>query len=199
VNLRVCKALSRRPLSGTWYRALELLPKILKDPLATKQTKRWEGRFTPARLTTPPFALLYLCENQVLTLREVEAIYGPLIPGRIVAVPDRPLVIINVEVQLHNVVDLTDPSQQQLLRLEPQELSGNWESYVRQRQLAPTHELAKALFDVPEVEAFLVPSAKSFEEKNLNVFPAKLRKGSLVRFYDPLSQKHCRIKGKARR
>jgi hypothetical protein len=56
----------------------------------------------------------------------------------------------------------------------------------------------RPLFDVPEVEAFLTPSAKSPDERNLNVFPAKLRKGSHVQFHDPLAVKTHAIKGKSR-
>jgi RES domain-containing protein len=194
VNLAACRALRRRPLSGTWYRALEL--QFLKTPLSTKHTKKYAGRYTPGSRVRKPFSVLYLCENQVLTLREVEAIYGALDPGRIVPDPHRAWAVINVAVELQAVVDLTDPAQLKLLDVSVAELTGVWDWYNRKNLLAPTQQLGLALFNVPQIEGFLSPSAKSPDEKNLNVFPANLRKGSHIRFRDPLAGKLRTLKGK---
>jgi RES domain-containing protein len=194
VKLAACRKLKRGPLSGTWYRALEL--PFLKSPLGTKHTTKLPGRYSPAHRRKPSFAVLYLCENHVLGLREVEAIYGSLTAGRIVSAPHRAWAILNVEVALQAVADLTDPSSWKLLGTSVQELTGDWRSDNTNNLVAPTQHLGLALFKVPGLEGFLSPSAKSPKENNLIVFPAKLHKGSHVRFRNPLAGKTHQIKGK---
>jgi RES domain-containing protein len=194
VNLAACRKLLLRPLSGTWYRALEL--EFLKAPLSTKHTKKSAGRFTPGRQLQRSFAILYLCEHQVLTLREVEAIYGTLAPGRTFPDPHRAWALINPDVQLRAVADLTDPAHLQLLSTSVQELTGDWRWYNSKKVLAPTQRLCMALFKIPQLEGFLTPSAKSPDERNLNVFPEKLQKGSRIWFRNPLSGRTHSLTGK---
>jgi hypothetical protein len=140
--------------------------------------------------------VLYLCENQILTLREVEAVYGTLDPGRTIPDPDTAWAVINVGVCLQSVADITDPAQLQLLGVSLQELTGAWKWYNLQNKLAPTQKLGAALFNVSNLEGFLAPSAKSPGEKNLIAFPTKLRKGSTVHFLNPLTKKPHTLKGK---
>ena len=194
MNLAACQVLLRRPLSGTWYRALEL--QFLKSPLGTKHTRTSEGRFNPGSQVKHSFAVLYCSENQVVALQEVEAVYGKLVPGQIVPNPHRPTAVINLDAQLGTVVDLTEPSQWQPLDVSLQLLTGNWSWYNARRFLAPTQELGLALFNEGDVEGFLAPSAKSPEDKSLIIFPARLRKGSAIRYRDPATGKPYTLKGK---
>jgi hypothetical protein len=147
------------------------------------------GRFTPGPGVPKPFDILYLCEHQVLSLREVEAVYGSLEPGRTFPDPQRAWVILNVQVVLQSVIDLTDREQLQTLGTSAQELTGDWRSANTAGTLAPTQQLGVALFTVQGIEAFLTVSAKSPQEKNLNIFPAKLKKGSRVRFRNEFAGK----------
>jgi RES domain-containing protein len=194
VNLKTCRRLRRLPVSGTWYRALEL--QFLKQPLQTRYSRRHAGRFSPGPGVPNPFDILYLCEHQVLSLREVEAVYGSLEPGRTFPNPQRAWVILNVQVVLQPVVDLTDREQLQTLGTSVQELTGDWRSSNTAGTLAPTQQLGVALYHVQGIEGFVTVSAKSPQEKNLNIFPAKLKRGSRIRFRNEFAGKTHSIEGK---
>jgi hypothetical protein len=204
VNLNACSKLRRLPVRSFWYRALKIeylernLRKKKEGPLGAAHTKRDPTRYCPGQLLKNPFEVLYLCEHHVLTLYEVEAIYGPLDPRGILPNPKCAWAIINVHVHLQDVADLTLPDQQDLLGTTTfQTLTGSWRSYLSRNMLAPTQVLAKRLFDLRDFEGVIVPSAKREEEKNLVVFPNWLKAGSLLSFWDPLFQKtHTIPRGK---
>ena len=81
-----------------------------------------------------------------------------------------------------NHYNLTDPSQQSLLDISIQELTGNWDTYAPGD--APTQRLGAALYATRDIEGFLAISAKMPPNKTLIVFPQKLRKGSELVFQD---------------
>lgn len=193
VKLSSCGRLDSAPHSGTWYRAIEL--QFSKAPLRCGHTKTYPGRFTPGNLSSASFSMLYLAEHQALCLHEVEAIYrgrqNAMIPN-----PSRPWAIINVDVRLSSVVDLTAPESQKLLQTSVQELTGDWAFYNSTRTLAPTQKLGVALANVSGVEGFFAPSAKSPDERTLNIFPGKLTKGSFVTFRNPITSKLHSIRGR---
>lgn len=102
--------------------------------------------------------------------------------------------IISVEVSLQGVADLTKMAEQRRLKTNVQELTGDWR-YYHTRTLscpvpeprgtnAPTQDLGEALFGTPYIEGFRAVSAKVPNQKNLIVFPQKLRKGSYLRYRD---------------
>ncbi len=95
--------------------------------------------------------------------------------------------LIDVDVILQSVADLTDPAQQKLLAITVQELTGNWDTYPPGD--TPTQKLGVALFATKKIEGFLTISAKMPKCKTLVVFPQKLIKGSKIEFKDTISPK----------
>jgi RES domain len=199
VNLLGCLALNRSPETGIWYRAIQ--PQFWQTSLATSQTKLLPSRFNEGSAARPQFEVLYLAETQMVSLFEVQALFGsPTQPGGVIANPRRPWTVINVQVQLQDVADLTQVSQQMLLATTAQELTGDWYGYQQRTALtsvsqpigtAPTQALGAALFAVNGLEGFLTLSARLPYHKNLVVFPQKLQPGSRVAFHDPATgQQH---------
>ena len=200
MNLSQCTALQPRPLTGIWYRAIQ--PQFWTTALATYQTRVIPSRFNTGATATPQFELLYLSENHLVALFEVQALLGsPTQPGGIIPHPRQAWTVLNVEVQLHAVVDLTQDFQLQLIETTAQELTGDWRSYQQRRpttsvsrpaRVAPTQALGAALFAVPGLEGFRTLSAKLPYYSNLVVFPQKLQPGSQVVFSDPATgQRHA--------
>ena len=192
MNLGACATLPTIPEVGTWYRAVH--PHYLPVALKTAYTTRYKSRYSPGPGATPPFEICYLAENQVVALFEVEATFGsPLTPGGLVPNPARPWVVLNVEVMLHAVVDLTDFSgTHSVLNTTVQELTGDWKGFhLRSPQtkvkgplgIAPTQALGDALFNAGHVEGFRAVSAKLPYHEVLGVFPQRLRKGSFVKYF----------------
>ncbi len=188
MKLSACKRLTLRPIDALWYRAIAT--KHWKTALKTDHTSQVTTRFNPGNVAKTPFEILYLGESQVVALYEVGAIFGP--PVRPVPNPHQSKMLpIDVSVLLQGVADLTDPSQQTLLDVSIQELTGNWDTYPPGD--APTQRLGAALYATKDVEGFLAISAKMPPNKTLIVFPQKLRKGSELVFPDGITGKTHRI------
>jgi hypothetical protein len=185
--------------TGVWYRAIQ--PQFWQTSLATAQTKVLPSRFNEGSTARPQFEVLYLAETQMVALFEVQALFGsPTPPGGVIANPRRPWMVINVQVQLQDVADLTHVSQQALLATTAQELTGDWYGYHQRSALtsvrqpvgtAPTQALGAALFALSGLEGFLTLSARLPYHKNLVVFPQKLQPRSRIVFHDPATgQQH---------
>ncbi len=188
MNLAACKRLSLQSISGTWYRAISA--SHWKTALRTDQTAQIAGRFSPGKATKTPFDILYLAENQVVAYYEVQAIFGP--PHQPIGDPVKSkILVIDVNVRLKSIADLTATNQQSLLETSVQELTGNWDTYLAGE--APTQRLGSALFGTKNMEGFLAISAKMPRRKTLIVFPQKLRKGSELVFEDVITRKIHRI------
>lgn len=193
MNTSACPLLPTSPLTGTWYRAIQ--PHFLATSLQTSQTKTIPSRFNEGARAIPQFEILYLAETHLVALFEVQALLGsPMSPGGIVPHPRRAWTILNVSVTLHNVVDLTDTSNQGLLQTTAQELTGDWRGYKLRGPgtsvtspvgTAPTQELGAALEALPDIEGFKALSAKLPDQMVLAIFPQKLQPGSQVQFWDP--------------
>jgi hypothetical protein len=189
MNLVSCRLLRRSLEKGTWYRAIQ--PPYWPKALFTRHTLTTPSRFNEGVKATPQFELLYLTENAQVALFEVEALYGS--PTNVTATA-RPYATLNIDVQLHEVVDLTDVSEQSQIETNAQELTGDWRGYdLRSNSgasirhpvgCAPTQELGAALFAEPRLEGFITISAKVPSHRNLVVFPQKLLPRSYVKFYD---------------
>jgi RES domain-containing protein len=190
VNLAGCGSLTTARLSGTWYRAIQ--PQFWHLSLQTSHTKTVSSRFNPSAAANPGFEILYLAENQLVALFEVQALLGsPLPPALVVPNPHHAWVVINVRVQLQQVVDLTDVAQQSLIDTTAQELTGDWRgnqfrgptsSVPAPTGPAPTQELGAALFALADVEGFLAISTKVPTHQSLIVFPERLKPGSHLEF-----------------
>jgi hypothetical protein len=130
----------------------------------------------------------------MVALFEVQALMGsPLVPGGVVSNPAYPWVVINANVSLRAVVDLTDDVSAQVpLGTTAQELTGDWRGYQLRNPgtsvksptgAAPTQNLGLALYNmVPVLEGFITLSARLSYHKILGVFPEHLLPGSTVRF-----------------
>ena len=100
----------------------------------------------------------------------------PTQPGGVIANPCCPWSVLNVQVHLQDVADLTQVSQQTLLATTAQELTGDWQGYQQRNALtsvsepicaAPTQLLGTALFAVSGLEGFVTLSAPLPYNKNL--------------------------------
>ena len=197
MNVAACASLPTHPESGTWFRAIQ--PHFLTTALGTAHSKTIPSRFNIGSSASPQFGILYLAENHMVALFEVQALLGsPLSSGGIVPHPRRAWTILNVAVNLQNVVDLTDPAAQGALTMSAQELTGDWRGYQLRGPhssikgpigTAPTQDLGSALYAVPGVEGFRSMSAKLSDQMVLVVFPQKLQPGSFVQFSDPATGK----------
>jgi hypothetical protein len=170
-----------------WFRAIP--KKHWKTALRTDHTSGIVTRYNPGAAAKTPYEILYLAENPTVALYEVGAIFGP--PDRPIPNPEQRYSIIEVNVSLQSIVDLTDASQQGLLDVSLQELTGNWDTY--DPGAAPTQRLGAALFATKGVEGLVAISAKMPRCRTLIVFPEKLRMGSGLIFEDPILRKTHRI------
>ena len=153
MNLGAVASLTLRPERNTWYRAVD--PRYLPTALSTAHTPRIPSRFSPGPLATRPFEILYLAESHMVALFEVGALFGsPTVPGGTVPHPAGSWTVIPVQVQLSNVADLTNVSEQGRLDTNVQELTGDWRGYQLRGPgtsvslptgTAPTQELGEAL------------------------------------------------------
>jgi RES domain-containing protein len=189
MRLAACETLLIQPVVAKWYRAIPA--EYWKAALGTAHTSRTRSRFSPGNDSDPRFEIIYLADSPSVALYEVSALFGP---------PDRPLAnphqskwgVIDVDVRLNAVTDLTDPVEQKRLGTSAQELTGNWEFLYPQNN-APTQSLGAALFATKHIEGFLAISAKMPLCKALVIFPQKLRQGSELVFSDAITGKTHRI------
>lgn len=202
MNLAACASLTIAPIAGIWYRAIQ--PQFWQTSLQTSHTKSVPSRFSPGPAADPRFEILYLAENHLVALLEVQALLGSPLPlGLVVPNPRHAWVVINVQVRLQYAVNLTITSEQALIGTTAQELTGDWRgnqfrspysSVIAPTGPAPTQELGEALFAFPGLEGFSAISAKVPTHMSLIVFPEKLMPGSYLEFSHPTLRTH-RISG----
>ena len=186
MNLGACASLVVRPETGRWYRAVPL--KHWKAALSTAHTSSIPSRFNEGQ---NQFEILYLAEDSMVAMFEAQALlgspYGAWVQG-----PRKNWLIVNIDVQLQNIADLTRVSQQSLLDTTAQELTGDWRGYQLRGPAAPvsqpaatpapTQQLGEMMHAVPGLEAFVSISAMVPTHRILVVFPKKLEAGSELIF-----------------
>lgn len=211
MNLATCRSLTRGPETGVWYRAVRTMH--WQTALQTEQSKNHASRYNEGATAIRPFDVLYLAENHEVALFEVEALLGsPFADGNGILLPNprHTWVILNVQVRLQGVADLTRVSQQTVIGTTAQELTGDWRGYQRRQShdtvsepmgTAPTQTLGQALFGVRGLEGFRTISARRPARMILAVFPEKLRLGSEIIFADDAGNTHAirPLPGKKRR
>jgi len=194
MRLGNCRWLIKRPLKGTWYRAIQ--PQFWPTLLATSHTATIPGRFNAGNSTRPGFEVFYLAEDQLVALFEVRASLGcPLPGGAYIPNPKGAWTVVNVDIQLNRVAHLTRASQRKLIETTVEELTGDWRGYAFRdpnfavrppnRITAPTQLLGAAMFAAKNLEGFTTYSATWPTRRNRIVFPEKLQTGSYIRFHDP--------------
>jgi len=167
--------------------------------LATAHTATIPGRFNAGNPARPGFEVLYFAEDHTVALFEVQALLGSPYPGAAIAPnPNAAWVIINVEIQLNQVVDLTRASERRLIDTTVEESTGDWRGYLLRNPNpavsppyytnVPTQRLGHAMHEVEKLEGFLTYSARSATRKNLVVFPGKLQAKSFVKFENPITK-----------
>ncbi len=128
MKIGACASLAMTPLTGTWYRAIQL--KFWNSLLATAHTATVPGRFNAGNALHPGFEILYFAENHLVALFEVQALLGsPHPPATYVPNPSTAWVIINVDIQLSQIADLTRVPQRKIIGTTVQELTGDWRGY----------------------------------------------------------------------
>jgi hypothetical protein len=209
MKFAACAALDRSPENRVWYRAIQA--RFWQTALNTAQTRTFPIRYNAGPAATPPFEVLYLAEDHLVALFEVEALLGSSYPGPggvLVPNPRQAWTILNVQVILGQVANLTQVSQQTLIGTTAQELTGDWRGYQQRHPsdsvpqpvgTAPTQALGEALFAVPGLEGFRTVSARLPARMILVVFPQKLQQGSAIEFHDPATGQRHRISPRARR
>ncbi len=195
MNLRQCGHLHRRPLQGTWIRALH--PGYLANPLGAAHSPTHATRFNPGTPADPGFEILYLAEDATLALFEVQALLGSAYPGAafVPSPAGGPWTLIDVQVDLQAVVDFTQHTSRVLIETSVQELTGDWRAYALRKPNrprggihgsdVPTQLLGRRLERIRRIEAFLSYSARVATQRNLMIFPRKLLPGSQLRYRDP--------------
>ncbi len=192
MNLANCSQLPAQTESGIWFRALQ--PQFLPTAISTTHTRALPSRFNAGQLAATPFEVLYLAENHLVALFEVQALLGTPSPGGLVPHPRRAWTLINITVNLANVINLADPQTQRQLNASAQELTGDWRGYqlrgpqtsvIGPNGTAPTQDLGLALYQTPNLEGFITLSAKLPDQKVLVVFPQKLQSPKSIHFWDP--------------
>src|SRR5262245_19423664 len=192
MNLGACPLLNRSPLTGIWYRAIQ--GQHWNTLNRTAHTRTSHGRFNGNTLANPGFEVVYFAENSVVALLEAQAVFGAPAPGGFLSQPRQNWIIINVSVVLQDAADLTDVAEHTKLQTSAQELTGDWKGYLQRvpthsvpqpQGLAPTHELGRALFNLPDLEGFQAVSARVPYHRTLAVIPQKLQAGSTITFVHP--------------
>ena len=194
MNLGACAGLPKNPENRTWFRAIK--PGYSSTALSSAHTKGSRSRFSAGPLLTSAaqFEILYFAEDHQTALFEFGAMLGsPHIPGAAVPNPQIAALILNVQITLQRVCDLTQLGTAQIpLQTTAQELTGDWDGYQSRGPLtsvtapvgiAETQALGEALFQTG-IEGFRSLSAKIPYARTLIVFPTNLRRGSSVVYTD---------------
>ncbi len=186
-----------RPLGGVWYRGINL--RYVAMALQFSHSAAITSRFHLATQFSLTYPLLYLTESPDTALLEVNAVLSP--PGSDLSIPNphSAWAVLNVNVALKAVLDLTDIKVERILQTNFQELTGDWQGYdlrskpgatiKRGAQAAPTQELGLALYRIPGLLGFLTVSSKAPARKNLIIFPDKIKTPAdgKIEFTDPSS------------
>jgi RES domain len=180
-----CSKLSLHPLTGYWFRAVNL--KHWNSRLLSDQSRTSRSRFNSATYASPLYRILYLGENHQVSIYEVGALLGD--PNAPISSPRGSWALMSLQVRLHHVADLSDPGHQKLIATNDQELTGTW---ANNSGTAPTQTLGAALSAHPGLEGFVFPSSKS-GNRNLAIFMDKLDKRSLITFENELDGKIERL------
>jgi len=185
---RVIANINPISLSGTAYRdiALRYLIKKIENLNTIDSSKALSaigsfkrgGRYNLEKV----FEVLYLSNNPVNALLEVEALRETAIGLQGVAKP--PHLLLSVQYELENVIDLTHSATHQILGTSLVELKAAWKNPNNDGINAPTQILGKVLYELKNIEAIKVPSAYVDGAYNLNIFPDRLMDESFVQVYD---------------
>ena len=192
MNLGACARLNFTPENRTWYRAIQ--PGYSPTALSSAHTKGSRSRFSagPLLLSTAQFEILYFAEDHQTAIFEFCAMIGSAAPGRGVPHPGIGVLVLNAQIVLQQVYDLSSVSEQSTIQTNVQELTGDWDGYQSRSVftsvsapvgIAETQTLGESLFSTG-VEGFRSVSAKIPYTRTLMVFPTNMRRGSSVQYIE---------------
>ena len=187
----VLPSLPRKTVHGPWSRAVgyHLLtaappgaaPGSGPQPLWPGGPVVTGGRFTPKG----GHPSVYLAEDPVLALKEVQAVFAP---DPSIALRTQPWVLVTVDGIVSDIVDLTDTAMQATIGTDLTELTGDW-LYPQSLGLAPpTQLLGQLAFETGVILGLRYPSAKDpANGVNLIVFADRLASHapSRLEVFDP--------------
>jgi hypothetical protein len=134
MNLAAVSLLTVHPENRRWYRAVDT--RYLTSAIAAAHTVAVPSRFYDPITAYPQFSTLYVSDSSLVAMFEAQALFGsPTRPGGSVPAPRGAWTVLDVNLQLDAVVDLSDVASQALLAASVQELTGDWRGY-RQRSAA---------------------------------------------------------------
>ena len=151
--------------------------------LNTEHSRTGPSRFSEADRKNPGNRIAYFGQTHQVVLHEVSALFGkssdPL-PN-----PKGSWLILCLDLVLDNVVDLSHPDNQELLKTNHQELTGNWDNPMNE---VPTQLLGRELYQLTDLEGFIYPSSR-VDGVCLAIFPDKLGPRSSISFFNEITKK----------
>ena len=186
MNLSACARLPKTPENRTWFRAIQ--PRYSSTALNSAHTKGSRSRFSggPLLPSSAQFQILYFAEDHQTARFEFGAMVGsPHIPGRAIPNPGVPALVLNVQITLQQVFDLTQvrSAQVPLQTTDRYQSRSPMTSVTAPIGLAETQTLGEALFQTG-IEGFRSLSAKIPYARTLMVFPTNLGRGSSIIYID---------------
>ena len=170
----------------TWFRAIQ--PRYSLTALNSAHTTGARSRFSggPLLPSSAQFQILYFAEDHQTALFEFGAMVGsPHIPGRAIPNPGVPALVLNVQIRLQQVFDLTQvrSAQVPLQTTDRYQSRSPMTSVTAPIGLAEIQTLGEALFQTG-IEGFRSLSAKIPYARTLMVFPTNLGRGSSIVYVD---------------
>lgn len=159
------------PIKKPYYRFMAM--KYARSPLNALGSRIVGGRYN----FIGTFEILYVAPDPQTSIEET-----------ITTPPFRfpPKVMITIEVNLQNVLDLSDLQNLTILGVDAGKLTLPWRKMQDiDRQEAYTQTIGRLVFESKIFEGLLYPSAKVPGKYNLAIFPTHLKPGSSIMVYDP--------------
>jgi len=170
---RLLSSLAGSAQRGTFFRSIDLHWLLQGTPLSAIGSRIRGGRYN----RKGAFEAFYIANTQETALYETEAIFK--FAGVVVGVRQPPRVMLSLEYNLHDIVDLREPTALATLGITIDDLKQPWKLAQAEDRPVLTQQIGAAARAM-DIEALLVPSARLGAGTNLVVFPDRLRKTSSV-------------------
>ncbi len=158
-----------RPVQIYWYRSIE--PRFLYDPPYASDK---QSRFNSGQQTSP--RVVYFASNQLLARFEARDILGSWF-GDSVPSPRASHVVAEYRINFGQTPSIVHaaPHQLEIIESSVQEMTGDWSTYPWDGKIAPTQQLAIAVFERKDQPIGLIaPSAHNPYHDNLILFRERL-------------------------
>ena len=149
-----------------WYRSVN--ERYQYDPPLFRPSR---NRFNPGHLQ-----IMYFAPDGLLARFEARDVLGHWFGDAIPSLGNRH-VVVEYRIELGPVASIVDarPAHLDAVETTVQEMTGDWHYYVRRGTLAPTQNLASAIFNRPDSPmGLMAPSARNPSKDNLVLFAERL-------------------------